>query len=274
MSTVRDKLWMFGVRAHQDDVNAAHSKCIRRRARSRITPAEGALMLDIPNMIMVCCEGEPAPFSEDAYGYAESYITMDKVMWSAASTGGGYHTGAEEEFICKLAEEYPNITGAFLDDFMVSFRGKENINELAVDFLTKMREKLNKSCRPLDLFMVWYTYEVESTRREVIDLVDGITLWTWNNNELPLLEERFDKIEEMFPDKRKMLGVYIYDFPNHRSVPLELMEHQCNIALKLLKEHRIEGIIIETNAVMGMGFESELFLRDWIKKVKDIELDW
>ena len=52
------------------------------------------------------------------------------------------------------------------------------------------------------------------------------------------------------------------------------MEHQCNVALKLLKEHRIEGIIIETNAVMGMGFESELFLRDWIKKVKDIELDW
>ena len=265
---------MFGVRAHQDDVNAAHSHCNRRRSRSRITPAEGALMLDIPNMIMVCCESEPAPFSEEAYGYAESFITMDKVMWSASSTGGGYHTGVEEEFICKLAEEYPNITGAFLDDFMVSFRGKENANELAVDFLTKMRSKLDNSCRPLDLYMVWYTYEVENTKPGVIDLVDGITLWTWNNDELPLLEERFEKIEKAFPDKKKMLGIYIYDFPNHRSVPLELMELQCNLALKLLKEHRIEGIIIECNATMGMGFDSEYMLRDWIKQVKNTELDW
>ena len=276
MSTVRDKLWMFGVRAHQDDINAA-----RRDKedgsflnRSRITPAEGALMLDIPNMIMVCCESEPAPFSQEAYGYAESFVTMDKVLWSASSTGGGYHTGVEEEFICKLADKYPNITGAFLDDFMVSFRGKENANELAVKFLTDMRAKLDKASRRMELYMVWYTYEVESTRKEVIDLVDGITLWTWNNNELVLLEERFEKIEKMFPDKKKMLGIYLYDFPNHRMVPLDLMEHQCNVALKLLREHRIEGIIIECNATMGMGFKSEAWLRDWLKEVKNIQLDW
>jgi hypothetical protein len=70
-----------------------------------------------------------------------------------------------------------------------------------------------------------------------------------------------------------MLGIYMYDFPNYRMVPLDLMEHQCNVALKLLQEKRIEGIVILGNGLMGMGMQSELWLRDWIKKVKNIELD-
>ena len=101
----------------------------------------------------------------------------------------------------------------------------------------------------------------------------AVAVWTWDSNELPLLEERFEKIEKTFPTKKKMLGIYMYDFPNYRMVPLELMEHQCNVALKLLREKRIEGIIIECNATMGMGMQSELWIRDWIKKVKNIELD-
>ncbi len=273
MATVRDKLWMFGVRPHQDDANMHRRQGQRIRFRSRITPAEGALMLDIPNMIMVTCDGEPFPFTEDAYGYAESFITMDKVLWSGISTPAKHHNGLEEAFICDLAEKYPNITGAFLDDFMVAFRDEEDKNAKAEKFLRDMRERLNKASRPLDLWMVWYTYEMENTAPEVIDQVDGITLWTWDSNELPLLEERFARIEEMFPTKKKMLGVYMYDFPNYRMVPLDLMEHQCNVALKLLQEKRIEGIIIECNAEMGIGLQSELWLRDWIKKVKNIELD-
>jgi hypothetical protein len=155
----------------------------------------------------------------------------------------------------------------------VNFRGEENVNEKAEQFLRDMRTRLDKACRPLDIWMVWYTYEMGYTAPEVLKLVDGFVLWTWNNEELPLLEERFAKIEQNFPEKRKMLGIYMYDFPNYRMVPLDLMEHQCNVALKLLQEKRIEGIVIECNATMGMGMQSELWLRDWIKKVKNIELD-
>lgn len=274
MAKVRDKLWFFGVRPHQDDVNMHRRQGQRLRRKSRITPAEGALMFDIPNMIMVTCEGEPIPFSEDAYGYAESFITMDKVLWSGISMPVKQHGGVEEAFICDLAEKYPNITGAFLDDFMISFRGEENVNEKAEKFLRDMRARLDKACRPMDLWMVWYTYETENTAPEVIDQVDGFALWTWDNNELPLLEERFEKLEKAFPNKRKMLGIYLYDFPNYRMVPLDLMELQCNVALKLLQEKRIEGIIILGNGLMGMGMESELWMREWLKKVKNIELDW
>ena len=88
MATVRDRLWMFGVRPHQDDVWFNQPRKDRLYSRSRITPAEGAFMLDIPNMLMINCDGEPAPFSHDAYGYAESFIRMERVLWGATGSDG------------------------------------------------------------------------------------------------------------------------------------------------------------------------------------------
>ena len=75
MAIARDKFWMFGVRPHQDDIwlKPPSGEKASYRYRSRITPAEGALILDTPNMLMINCEGEPVPYSEDAYGYAESF---------------------------------------------------------------------------------------------------------------------------------------------------------------------------------------------------------
>ena len=66
MAIARDKFWMFGVKPHQDDIWLMPGKPGVKTAHfyfSRITPAEGAFMLDIPNMLMVVCDHEPAPFS-------------------------------------------------------------------------------------------------------------------------------------------------------------------------------------------------------------------
>ena len=60
--------------------------------------------------------------------------------------------------------------------------------------------------------------------------------------------------------------------PARHPVPLDLMEMQCNVALKLLREGRIDGIIIEANSVMGIGLPSEKWLREWIESVKYTEI--
>ena len=39
-----------------------------------------------------------------------------------------------------------------------------------------------------------------------------------------------------------------------------------------MREGRIDGLVIEANSTMGVGFESELWLRRWIESVKHIEL--
>ena len=45
------------------------------------------------------------------------------------------------------------------------------------------------------------------------------------------------------------------------------------VTLKMVLEKRAEGIIFLTNCVMGVGLPSDYWLRDWIDRVKNIELD-
>lgn len=263
MAVARDKFWMFGVRPHQDDKHIGHNNEGRRFLESRITPAEAALMLDIPNMLMINCQGIPPAFSHDAHGYAESFITMNKVMWSAVGSGA-YRAGNEDKFICLLAEQYPNIVGAFMDDFFTDSKSPEEAEAL----LKEIRAGLTHACRPLELYTVIYTHEVDAVDPKLMNYIDGISLWTWDSNNLLYLEENFKKLELKFPNHKKLLGIYMFDFSKDMPVPNDLMEHQCNLGLQWMQEGRLDGMIFEANSVMGIGLTSELWLRDWIKKVK------
>ncbi len=269
MTTARDKFWLFGVRAHQDD-SLLHGWRGARHG-SRITPAEGALMLDVPNLIMVNCDGIPVPFSTDALQYCESFCSLRKVLWGATGSGG-FRVGNEEAFICELASKYPNIAGAFMDDFFGKFRHANDGGERAMALLRTIRAGLDAACRPMELQVVWYTHEVEQVPRAAFDYIDGLTLWTWNSKELPELEKRFERMEREFRHHRKMLGLYMYDFANRQPVELSLMEHQCELGLRLLREGRLDGLIFEANSVMGVGLPSELWLREWIQAVKLTEV--
>ena len=79
---VRDKLWLFASRAHDDDIWLGKSRNNRFTCWSRITPAEGAAMLDVPNIIMIGSDGDPAPYSAEAYGYMESFCRISESISS------------------------------------------------------------------------------------------------------------------------------------------------------------------------------------------------
>lgn len=271
VTIARDKFWIFGVRPHQDDIWLGKRDEDRNYKRSRITPAEAALMLDVPNVMMIICDGEPAPFSEDAYGYAESFCRLNKVLWG--STGScGFRAGNEEQFICELAEKYPNISGAFMDDFFGKFRGSPDAAKQANALLKEIRAGLDKAPRRMDLYTVGYTHEYDEMEPGLMEYIDGISLWTWNCEELPLLESRFEAIEKKLPKQKKLLGIYMFDFPSGMPVPLKLMEHQCELGLRLMKEGRLDGMIFETNSVMGVGLPSEKWLREWLETAKYTEI--
>lgn len=271
MAFAKDKFWMFGVRPHQDDIwlRPGDGSKAEYRYRSRITPTEGAAMLHTPNMMLINCQGEPVPYGEDAYGYAESFCRMDKVIWGGTGSGG-FRIGNEEKFICHLAEKYPNIAGEYLDDFSGPFRGDPDRNQKAVALLREIREGLDKACRPMEIYITWYWHEEPYPGME--QYVDAFTFWTWKSDEIPLLRERFESIEEKYRGKKILLGIYMYDFSARKPVPVELMEQQCSYALELLKAGRIAGMIFEANSVMGIGLPSERWLRDWVDQVKDIEV--
>ena len=262
MATARDKFWMFGVRPHQDDGWFRKSPAGGpKRHWSRITPAEGAMLLGVPNMALILCDGVPIPFSEEAYGYAESFRRMKKVLWGAAGSGG-FRCGNEEKFIVELAQAYPNIAGTYLDDFVGSSGDEETL-----EVLRNVRRELDRACRPMEISVTWYFHR--SAPKAVLDYIDTVTLWTWNWRELEKLKENFERLEAECPRQKKVLGIYMFDFPSGEGVPVEMMEKQCSFGLRMLKEGRADGMMFEANSVMGIGLESEKWLADWIDRVGD-----
>ena len=269
--TVRDKLWLFASRAHDDDISLGKSMNNRFTRRSRITPAEGAAILDIPNVIMIVSDGMPPAYSSDAYGYLESFYRMKNVVWSIVGSGG-FRAGNEEKFVCDMVKRYPNITGVFADDFLGSTQMQNRTDDEKRQMILDIRHTLDSADKPLSMWLTLYAYDLDTCDTSLYGLFDSLSLWTWEYKDLDRLPERFALMEKKFPAQKKYLGIYIYDYTAGEPVPDEYMSLQCEYGLSLLKEGRIDGMIFLTNCVMGVGLPSEYWLRNWIDKVKDIEL--
>lgn len=269
--TVRDKLWLFASRAHDDDIWLGKSGNNRFTRWSRITPAEGAMMLDVPNIIMINSDGVPAPYSADAYGYAESFCRMKNVVWSVTGSAG-FRAGNEEGFICALAEKYKNISGAYADDFLGAGQKTDLTDSAKRALVLEMRDKLNRACRKLDMWLTVYTRDLGNCDAGLFGLFDALALWTWDYRDLINVRQNFALLEEKFPSAKKYLGIYILDYPSGEAIPDEYMELQCGFGLELLTQGRADGMIFLTNCVMGVGLPSEAWLRGWIDRVKDTEI--
>lgn len=86
-STVKDKLWIWGHPA------GSHNTSWGLPGHSRMTPAEGAFYLGVPNMILVSYQDEkdPAKMLPEVSSYdqyAISFRPLKSVVWSMVGAGG------------------------------------------------------------------------------------------------------------------------------------------------------------------------------------------
>ena len=133
-----------------------------------------------------------------------------------------------------------------------------------------VREGLDRACRPMELNTTWYFQK--QAPEGVLDYIDTLTIWTWHHEALVDLKENYERLEEQTPKHKKILGIYMYDFDAGVPIPDEYMAMQCEFGLDMLKQGRVDGLMFETNSTMGLGFESEKFLVDWIDKVKNTKV--
>ena len=278
---LRDALWMFGVPAHENDTHVGG--WLRHRKEddpnrfpstgSSMTPAEAAFFLGIPNVIMVCCDGMPSPFTEYAEKYLYSFLPMDRVLWSSTGSAG-YRDGREEEYVVAKHEEYPNLCGCYMDDPLGQFEKypEEQRTQMAKEFVSGIRRKLDACSRPMDIIVTWYPYVAREDDGEVYKDVDGIAIYTWNALDLEKLDTVMVSAREMFPDKKIYLGAYLYDYDRSFPLTAEQMEYQCERGKRWLLDGTIAGMIFVTNAVMAPGMKNDIWLRDWIKKNGDIDI--
>jgi hypothetical protein len=289
-STVRDRMWLFTVFAGGDNASLEAGGV---HGGSRMTPAEGAFWLNVPNLLLIrSSDLPPLPSKEKGRTktsfeqWAISFQPLDRVVWSVVGSGG---KGGMSELphVMWLAKKYPNISGIYLDDFIIDAKPQADGRlagrpALHPDELKSARQQMKAVGRPMEIWVTLYTHEICPPRKttspgfrgcdpplaKFLDLFDVLTLWTWNANELPALEENLAALEAIAPKNHRIaLGLYIWDYPNSRPVPLNLMKHQCELGLKWLKEKRVHELIFLGNTSLDVGVPSAEFARKWIAQV-------
>ena len=255
---VRDKFWIWGHHAgsHNDDWGLT--------ATSRMTPAEGAFYLNVPNMILVRYNDLPEPPFEQ---YAVALRPLKQVVWSIVGAAGATEN-YEVEAARNLAAKFPNFTGVMMDDFFSDPEtGKVAVHD--VESLNTIQKQLTVADRKLDLWVVLYNHQLEHPVGQHLETCDVVTFWTWNASQLIELEKNFTHAEELAPSPRKVLGCYMYDYGDRQPMPIALMQHQCEIGLQWLRDGRIDGMIFLASCICDLELETVEWTRDWIQRVGD-----
>ena len=253
---IRDKFWIWGHHA------GSHNDHWGLTTTSRMTPAEGAFYLNVPNMILVRYNDLPEPPFEQ---YAVALRPLKQVVWSIVGAGGA-SANYEVEAVRNLAEKFPNFTGVMMDDFFSDpATGKVAVHD--VESLNAIQKQLIVADRKLDLWVVLYNHQLEHPVGPHLETCDVVTFWTWNANQLTGLEKNFQRAEELTPSPRKVLGCYMYDYGDRQPMPVDLMQHQCEIGLQWLRDSRIDGMIFLASCICDLGLETVEWTRDWIQRV-------
>jgi len=139
---------------------------------------------------------------------------------------------------------------------------------LSVEQLKTVRNRLeNVAGRKLDLGVTLYTHQLDPSITAHLDLCDVVSLWTWKAEDLKNLESNFGRFRQLAPSKRTLLGCYMWDFGTNKAMPLDLMQRQCELGLKWLRQGRIEGMIFLATNICDLGLEAVEWTRKWIARI-------
>ena len=260
---IKDKFWIWA----GGDAFTEHNKRFGIKEIPEMTQAEGAFYLGVPNIftIRVYPEGTPAPPFDQ---YARRLSSLKRVVWSIVGSGGNTESN-ELDLVCDLATRFPNICGFVMDDFFRRQAPDEagNIAAYSPPEVKAIKKQMATIDRKLDLWVVLYSRQLDWPVAEHLEQCDVITFWTWHADGINDLERNFKRLEKRFPSSRKALGCYMYNFGDKKTMPVYLMEKQCQLGLQWLQERRIEGLIFLPSSFCSLGLEAVEWTREWIQKV-------
>ncbi len=229
--------------------------------QSHCPPEEAANHMGIENIIMVTYNGSPKP---PFAAYHERFRSFRKAVWSVIGDLACKYDNdtAYLDDVLALRKQYSNITGGMMDDFFHPGR----------DFdLATISGKMRAA--ELPLWVVLYTSQLEWPGIwEKLALCDVINLWTWEGADLRHLERNIAAVREKMPDKKLALGCYLWDFGALREIPPELMEYQCETALRHLQGGSVDDIVILGSPLIGMELPAIEWTRQWIAKNSNLPI--
>lgn len=269
MSTcLRDHLWLWCHPAGAHTRSPAQHGIV---GRSTITPAKAAAYLDIPNVLFVRYELDPPPPFEP---HAAPLALMKQVVWSIEGGAGG-----DVDAVLAMTKTLPNLRGVILDDYFARVTATARMGletpdgaipapdpAFLLEAIRELRRRLVVDGRQLDLWVVLYAHELgwENVLRPHLELCDVVTLWTWNAAELANLEQNFAQFEQIVGGRRRVLGLYLWDYGAKQPMPLEAMAHQCALGRRWLEAGRIDGMIFLASCICDLSLDAVEWARRWI----------
>ena len=261
-SRLKDNFWLWGQvpNSHHTPYAWINYNLYDLPGTNFMDVKEGCEFFGIEKTHMVSLRGNGPfpPYDKEA----EKLKGLKEVVWS---TIGEY----DIDEVLRIADMYPNITGAVLDDF---FRGTEapglSTGTMSIDAIQILREKLHYfPKRRLYLWMVWYDYQLDFKVSDYINLCDVITLWTWRGSNLPQLDENIQKFVEKTPDKRRLVGCYMWNYGERKPMTMDLMKYQLDRYYYWIKKGDLEGIIFCSNCIADIGLDTVEYTRKWIAEM-------
>lgn len=264
-----DNLWLWGHNAGSHD-----NKFGIKGTTNLMGPKEACDYLEIKNCIRVAFgnEGPFPPFDNEA----KKLIGLKEVVWSAVGDASStQHDDDESDLdeILRIAVEYDNISGAILDDFFINPTADGKVARHSLESIREMRNKLHEfNKRPLNLWLVWYTHHLNLEVADYIELFDVITFWEWEASNLIHLEGNIREFVKKTPGKRRLFGVYLWNFGEGKPMTIPELEHQLKVCYEHIKAGDIEGIVFCANTVVDIGLESVDYVRNWISQNGSTEI--
>ena len=259
--TLRDRLWMWG---HEPETiigidNIPNGKYINM--------ADAISSMGIPNVCVISYLDKPEPPFDE---YIKQFRNTKRVAWSLISGPAkkySYEQQKQEAF--SLLEKMPNLVSFYLDDYFVgnaipSAQGGISPANMTLKQICSLKNEMRELKQKPELSMVLYSHQLHPEIKPHVDYCDVVSFWTWWANDLAILEENFKKYREIIPDKKTLLGIYMWDFGNRKPISVESMKLQLDFALEKLQQRQIEGMIFHCTPLCSLDLEAVHYSRKWV----------
>ena len=81
-----------------------------------------------------------------------------------------------------------------------------------------------------------------------------------------LLFKNFAAYRAIAPDKRTLLGIYMWDFGAHAPIDMHHMRNQLDVALEFYNAHEIDGLVFHCTPLVNKGLEAVDYARRWLDR--------
>lgn len=257
---LKEKLWNWG------HLEGSHNKIVPFDCK--MSPEQFAKEYGIENSFIVSYGGNiQPPFNN----LAKRFSSLKHIKWSILGDASSPLPDAElgnTDDVLECLPDAKNITGCVMDDFFAP----ERMKRFTPTVLKKIQNKLHDN--NLDFWCVLYDGKIDEDVSDYLDCFDGVSFWLWGCEKIKNVDSLVDKFLVKCKGKKLMLGIYLYDYLDDKTQPMEfeLFKKQIDKYFNLLKDNKIEGIIFCSNTVGDAPLETNKLLKEYVEKYGNIEL--